>query len=191
VLAGNKGVIRTRLGLLPEYHPVSDAAFMNLEIGLPSPRAELKPGMREGLEDQAIQVAMSADLEGHGAAAHLEQGREFAERNSMGIPKWQRTAEAKAQAIIEEARQKAEGRALNRELGRGLPKPVKAKPTIATPEAKPSGPPGISVAQPGEQSKPPGVRVPSEEESEDLTPILEESLRQARLKRQKKPRRTL
>lgn len=180
VLAGNKGVIRTRLGLLPEYHPISDAAFMNPEIGLPSPRAELRPGMREGLEDQAIQDAMNADLEQHGASARLEQGRELAARNSMGVPKWQRTAEARAQAILEQARQKAEERALNRELGRGIPKAVKAKPTIATPEAKPQ------IARPTEKPAGlPGVKVPSPEASQDLTPILEESLRLARLKRGK------
>ena len=155
---------------------------MNPEIGLPSPRAELRPGMREAMEDAAIQDAMNADLEQHGAAARLEQGREFAARNSVGVPKWQRTAEARAQAILEEARQKAEERALNRQLGRGMPKAVKAKATIATPEAKPSGPPGISA---GQQGKLPGVKVPSPEQPEDLTPVLEESLRRARLRRGK------
>ena len=84
---------------------------MNPEMELPSPRIEWKPGTREGLEDAAIQDAMNADLEQHGAAARLEQGREFAARNSTDIPKWQRVAGAKAQAIIDEARQKAEERA--------------------------------------------------------------------------------
>jgi hypothetical protein len=182
VLAGNQGVRTTPIGLLREPRLVQESAFMNPEIGLPSPRAELRPGMREAMEDAAIQDAMNADLEQHGAAARLEQGREFAARNSVGVPKWQRTAEARAQAILEEARQKAEERALTRELGRGMPKPVKAKPTIATPEAKPSGPPGISA---GQQGKLPGVKVPSPEQPEDLTPVLEESLRRARLRRGK------
>lgn len=183
VLAGNQGIMTTPIGLLREPRLVQESAFMNPEMELPSPRIEWKPGTREGLEDAGIQDAMNADLEQHGAAARLEQGREFAERNSMDIPKWQRTAEAKARAILDEARQKAEERALTRELGRGLPKPVKAKPTIAPPEAKPSGPPGASVGP--QTGKLPGVKVPSPEEPEDLTPILEESLRQARLKRQK------
>ena len=185
VLAGNQGIIRTPIGLLREPRLVQESAFMNPEMEIPGSWAELRPGMREGLEDEAIQDAMNADLEQHGAAARLEQGREFAERNSMGVPKWQRTAEAKARAILDEARQNAEERALTRELGRGMVKPVKAKPTIAPPEAKASGSPGVSVGRQAEPSKLPGVKVPSDEESQDLTPLLEESLRRARLKRQK------
>lgn len=188
VLAGNQGIRTTPIGLLREPHPVQESAFMNPEIERPSPRVEWKPGTRESLEDAGIRDAMNADLEQHGATARLEQGREFATRNSMDVPKWQRTAEAKAQALIDEARQKAEERALTRELGRGLPKPAKAKPTIATPEAKPSGPPGVSVGRVGRQegrSKLPDARVSSPEESQDLTPLLEKSLRRARLKREK------
>jgi hypothetical protein len=131
VLARHQGIRTTPAGMLPEYHASSDAAYLNPEFDLPPVKIELRPGTR------------------------LQASREFAERNSVDVPKWRRVAEAKAQAVIDEAERQAEQRALNRELAKGAPRPVKvSKARVATPAAE-----------------------------EDLTPILEKSLELARKKK--------
>jgi hypothetical protein len=127
----------------------------------PGLRIELPQEKRFGdmREDQIFQNADQADLENQGQAARAEQGRAFRAGNDVSVPKWQRVAESKARGIMQEAEQKA-----SQPTKYTIPKWRKQelKAGIASPQA--AGPPPVG---------------------EDLTPLLEESLRRARLKREK------
>jgi hypothetical protein len=57
-------------------------------------------------DDAAVQQAMNADLEQQGEAAQAEQAREFASRNSMDVPKWQRVVNQKVQQLLDAAEAK-------------------------------------------------------------------------------------
>lgn len=126
------------------------------------PAAKLaRPITADTIDDAGVNQEMMDRANAEDRAALQQEGREYAERNSADIPKWKRLAMFRAQMAAENVMREAE---LSQQIPARLTK---------TPSARAGKAAGTSA-----QAIPP-VKLAAD----DLTPILEESLRQAKAKK--------
>jgi hypothetical protein len=122
------------------------------------PASEPSPNRADLWQDKAIEDQMRADLETHGQSAMREAGQEFRAGNSLDVPKWQRTAEFKAQQVIAAADRMVQQIMTEAEVAARTPAQFTKTVPPRVPAATPTG------------SAP----------AQDLTPLLEQSIARAR-----------
>lgn len=105
-LTDRQAVLNARdAGLSDVAQPAADQTQANA-LGILKGTPKAVRSFADVRDDQIYQDYANADLENQGYIGRLQESRDFAARNSMDAPKWQRVLNQKVDQLIQQAEQK-------------------------------------------------------------------------------------